>query len=106
MSDIKTIFDEMPNRYVTGHTDKTVVYYFSIGDGKWTVTLDSDTCEVKAGKHVDNADCVVKADPKLFYKMVTQGKKPGALDIARGKLKSNDLKLLMKMSVFFNIEFK
>ena len=106
MSDIKAIFEEMPNRYVPGHTDKNVVYYFSVGKDKWTVTLTPDSCEASPGKLTDNADCVVKADPKLFYKMVTQGKKPGPIDIARGKLKSNDLTLLMKMSVFFNIEFK
>jgi len=106
MSDIRAIFEEMPNRYVSGHTDKTVVYYFSVGKDKWTVTLTPDQCEAVEGRLTDNADCVVKADPKLFYKMVTQGKKPGPIDIARGKLKSNDLALLMKMSVFFNIDFK
>ncbi len=106
MSDIRAIFQEMPNRYVPGNTEKTLIYYFSVGDEKWTVTLSADDCSIAQGKQTDNADCVVKADPKLFYKMVIQGKKPGALDLARGKLRTNDIPLLMKMSVFFNIDFK
>ena len=106
MSDIRAIFEEMPNRYVPGNTDKTLVYYFSVGDEKWTITLTPQTCESAPGKLTENADCVIKADPNLFQKMVLHGKKPGPFDLARGKLKTSDVQLLMKMGVFFNIDFK
>ena len=106
MSDIRAIFEEMPNRYVPGTTTQTLVYYFSVGDEKWTVTLNPEDCSAVPGKHTENADCVVKADPKLFKKMVLEGKKPGAFDLARGKLKTSDVQLLMKIGLFFNIDFK
>ena len=45
----------------------------------------------------------IKADPKLFLKMVKEGKMPGPLDIARGKVKTNDVQLMSKMAQMFGI---
>ena len=68
MTDIEKIFTEFPNKYVPGVVDRDLVYYFSIGDEKWTVFVTPESCEAKKGKLVDNADCFVKSDPKLFTK--------------------------------------
>ena len=103
MTDIEKIFTEFPNKYVPGVVDKNLTYYFAIGDEKWTVFVTPDSCESKKGKHVDNADCFVKSDPKLFTNMVIHKKMPGMMDIARGKIKTNDLNLLKKMADFFGI---
>ena len=70
MTNIEKIFTEFPEKYVPGIVDKSLVYYFSIGDEKWTVFVDPEKCEAKKGKLVDNADCIVKSDPKLFENMV------------------------------------
>ena len=36
---VRTIFDQMGERYITGKVSQTRVYYFSIGDFRATVTL-------------------------------------------------------------------
>ena len=103
MTDIEKIFTEFPNKYVPGVVDRNLTYYFSIGEEKWTVFVTPESCEAKKGKVVDNADCFVKSDPKLFTNMVLRNKMPGMMDIARGKIKTNDLNLLKQMADFFGI---
>ena len=103
MSTVRQIFEQMSTRYQPGRVSKTTTYYFSVGPEKWTATLEPDGCEVQPGKLVDNADCVLKCDPGLFEKMVLKGKKPGPLDIARGKIKTSDVDLLKKLPTFFEM---
>ena len=103
MSEIEQIFTKMHERFVPGVAEKNLVYYFSIGEEKWTVFVEPDKCEAKRGKLSDNADCVVKAEPKLFADMVIRGKMPGTMDIMRGKIKASDLNLLKKMAEFFGV---
>lgn len=87
--DVKTIFEEMPRRFKPGALAKPTSYYFSIESHKYTVKL-GDECVVEPGKTLDNADVVLKTTEKLFLRMVVEGKAPGPLDIARGKIKTND----------------
>ena len=103
MSEVEKIFQEMPKRYVAGKVEKDLIYYFSVGADKWTVYVKPDACEAKKGKLSDAADCVVKIDPKLFTDMVLRGKRPGMMDIARGKIKTNNQPLLLKMVQFFGV---
>ncbi len=100
--DIKRIFDEMPGRYIKGSADKAINYYFSIGDSKFTVKVDPEQVVVDQGKTIDNADVILKTTPELFVKMVIKGKMPGALDIARGKVKTNDPGGLQKLKTMFD----
>lgn len=88
--DVKQIFDQMPGRYIKGKATKKTVYYFSIGDRRWTVTVEPAGVTVEPDKKVDNADVVLKTTPEIFEKMVLHGKLPGPIDIARGKVKTND----------------
>lgn len=104
MSEIATIFTTLQNQYQTGKVDTEIVYYFSLGGDKYTLFARPDGCEVQQGKTVESADCVIKADPKLFGNMVLRGKKPGALDIARGKVKFSDMNLVMKLQELFGIK--
>jgi len=87
---IPEIFAAMPARYKKGSAKGPRSYYFSVGDHKYTVKVTPDTCEVEPGKTVENADTVLKTTPELFEKMVIRGKLPGALDIMRGAIKTND----------------
>lgn len=87
---IPEIFDAMPGRYRKGSATSARTFYFSVGDHKYTVKIDAESCSVESGKTIDNADVVLKTTPELFVKMVVKGKLPGALDIARGKIKTND----------------
>ena len=102
MSEVHQIFETMPERYKAGVLDKPLAYYFSIGSDKWTVKLTPESCTVESGKTVDSADCVVKADPKVFADLVIRGKQPGPLAIARGKFKTSSLELAAKMMQLFN----
>jgi putative sterol carrier protein len=102
MSTISKIFEAMADRYRPGKVSKTRTYYFSIGDDKYTVTCNPSDCKVEQGKTVDNADVVLKATPDVFEKMVLKGKLPGALDIARGKIKTNDPGALKDLKDWFD----
>jgi hypothetical protein len=100
--DVKKIFEQMPSRYIAGKATKKTVYYFSIGDDRWTVTIEPSGVTVEPGKKVDNADVVLKTTPELFEKMVLRGKLPGPIDIARGKVKTNDPVGLKNLRDFFD----
>ncbi len=98
---IERIFQEMPDRYRAGSASGGT-YYFSVGDRKYTVTLSSDGCVVEDGKTVDKADYVLKTTPELFERMVIRGKMPGPIDIARGKVKTNDPLALKRLRDYFD----
>lgn len=100
--DIPAIFDNMPGRYKAGSADKSKTFYFSVGEHKYTVFVDADACRVEKGKSVDNADVILKTTPELFEKMVIRGKLPGPLDIARGKIKTNDPSGLQALRTMFD----
>ena len=103
MSDIRKIFEAMPSRFNPGRLTEPKTYYFSVGDEKWTVWVDSEACRVEFGRKVSNADCVLKCDPGLFSKMVLKGKNPGPIDVARGRIKTNDVTLLKMLPEIFRM---
>lgn len=96
------IFEQMPQRYLKGKVSARKVFYFSIGEFRATVTLEPDGIEVEPNKKVDNADVVLKTTPQLFEKMVIKGKMPGPIDIARGKIKTNDPIALKALRDYFD----
>lgn len=100
--DVKQIFEQMPSRYVVGKATKKTIYYFSIGDYKATVTIEPQGVTVEPDKKVDNADVVLKTTPELFQNMVLRGKLPGPIDIARGKVKTNDPVGLKNLRDYFD----
>jgi len=100
--DFPTIFEHMPQRFRQGSAPAPRSYYFSIGEHKYTVKVGPDGCTVEDGKTVDAADVVLKTTPELFEKMVLRGKLPGPIDIARGKVKTNDPMGLQKLREMFD----
>ena len=101
MADVRQIFDRMSDHYQTGVLSAPRSYYFSVGDHKYTVKLTPSACTVEPGKTLDRADVVLKTTPDLFAKMVLKGKMPGALDIARGRIKTNDPAALKQLRDLF-----
>ncbi len=101
MATIPQIFEAMPDRYQPGKVTEDKIYYFSLGDDKFTVTVSPDKCVVEKGK-TGEADVVLKTTPKLFEKMVIHGKMPGPIDIARGKIKTNDPGALKDLKDYFD----
>lgn len=93
----------MRARYRSGTVAQPTTYYLSLGDGpgeKWTATLTSTTCEMVPGR-VGNANCVLKMPADLFMRMVRGGYRPGPMDFLSGKIKTNDLPLLLKLQQAF-----
>lgn len=99
---IPEIFESMPTRFRSGSASKPSTFYFSVGEFKYTMKIGPDGCVVESGKTIDNADVVLKTTPALFERMVVKGKLPGALDIARGKVKTNDPGALRSLRDYFN----
>lgn len=99
---IDRIFEEMPKRYIKGKATKTTVYYFSIDSSRYTVTITPEEVKVEPNRKVDNADVVLKTTAALFEKMVIKGKMPGPIDIARGKVKTNDPVTLKNLRDYFD----
>jgi putative sterol carrier protein len=102
--DAKKIFEQMPSRFIKGKATKKTVYYFSIGDDRYTVTVEPTQVSVEPGKKVENADVVLKTTPEIFEKMVLHGKLPGPIDIARGKVKTNDPVGLKNLREYFDFK--
>ncbi len=102
MNKASELITSFQSRYVPGKVDRTITYYFSIGDEKHTLVVTPTAATVTPGKP-ENADCVVKAHPDTFLDLVLRGKQPGPLDIARGRFKTNDVGLLMKLRACFGL---
>jgi putative sterol carrier protein len=70
-------------------------FYFSLDeDEKWTVQLDRERCEVKAGKPAKDADCFFKASKQMFLDVWNGKHTPSAKDFITGAIKSNNPLLL------------
>jgi hypothetical protein len=91
----------MPSRYKAGVLSSPKSFYFSVGDHKYTVRLTPSDCTVESGKTVENADCVLKTTEDLFEGMVLHGKAPGAMDLMRGRFKTNDPNALLELKGLF-----
>lgn len=95
----------MRARYVFGKIAQPTTYYLSLGDGpgeKWTATLTPTTCDMVPGR-VGDANCVLKMPADMFVRMVGGSYKPGAMDFLTGKIKTNDVPLLLKLQQAFGI---
>lgn len=101
MPSIPDIFSEMAARYRSGVLDAPKSFYFSVGSHKYTVRLTPEGCLVEHGKTTDTADVVLKTTPAIFEKMVFKGKMPGPIDIARGRIKTNDPASLRQLRELF-----
>jgi len=65
------------------------VFYFSVDEARWTVTLGPEGCLVEEGKTVEEADCVCKTSADFLDRIWTGGYRPSAMDFMAGKIKSN-----------------
>jgi len=100
---LQQVLEGLQGRYKPAAIDREIVYYLSLGEDpgdKWTVTLTPTGCSMAAGR-VGNAHCVLKTSADLFIKMVEGSYQPSALDFMRGKLKTSDLDLLLRLRKAF-----
>jgi putative sterol carrier protein len=105
-TEIRSVFSGMPARFQKGAVDRELTFYFSLGDGpgqKWTVFMGPERCDVKEGKAVESASCVLKTSADFFLKMIRDGYTPGVMDFTWGKIKSNDPMLLQELKKAFKL---
>lgn len=89
------LFRTLPDSYKKGIFEETTVFYFSVGDIKKTLTLDSQGCHIRDGKPDSDANCSCATSPDTFNKIWNEGYRPGIMDFMTGKIKS-DAPLLLK----------
>ena len=96
MSEIATIFQGLPKRFLKGSVKTPRTFYFSLDDDeKWTVDLTKDKCVVTKGKPDEDADCYLKTSKRMFLDVWNGTYVPSAKDFLLGTIKSNN-PLLMK----------
>ena len=103
-SRVRKILQSLPDRYIPDSSQQAVSYYFSVGEERWTLLIDSDGCEVREGRPAARADCVLKCTADLFVGMLLHGRMPGALDIARGRIRTNSPLMLRSLQERFRSE--
>jgi long-chain acyl-CoA synthetase len=100
MSDV---FHELEQRFAPGAVERPTSYYFSLGDDRFTLLVSKDACEVKQGKHVDAADCVLKTSPDLFARIVREAYVPSPAEFLSGAVKTNNVGLLLEFQKAFRL---
>ncbi|HLG15988.1 MAG TPA: hypothetical protein VJH03_16005 [Blastocatellia bacterium] len=93
-TEVGKVFALLPARFRTGRVAEKRVYYFSIDEEKWTVTLGPDACEVTEGKLGEDADCYLKTSTEIFLGTFRGEYAPSIMDFVSGKIKSNRPELL------------
>jgi hypothetical protein len=101
LTTIGKAFRSLPSRFRSGIADKTIVYYFSIEDEKWTVTVRPDGCDVVKGKVTEEADCFLKTSSEILIKVFQGEYTPSLKDFISGKIKSNRPDLLLTFKEIF-----
>lgn len=101
---VPQMFEQMAEHYNPGVLTAPRSYYFSVGPHKYTVEMTPEGCTVNPGKTNDRCDCVLKTTEKIFSNMVLEGARPGALDVARGRFKTNNVPALMELKELFTFE--
>jgi putative sterol carrier protein len=94
----------MQGKYQKGKITSDLIYYFSIGEEKFTVVAKPQSCDLHVGKTTDNAHCVIKAEPQLFKDLVVHGKKPGFMDMTRGKIKISSMEHALQLQNLFGMK--
>jgi long-chain acyl-CoA synthetase len=97
------VFQELEKRFVAGAVEKPVSYYFALGEDRWTVRITQDRCEVKPGKVVNPADCVLKTTPDIFTRIVRESYTPSPAEFVSGLVKSNNIGLLFTFQKAFQL---
>lgn len=102
---VEATLESLRARFKPSVIDREIVYYLSLGDDpddKWTVTLSPTACSMAKGR-AGNAHCVLKMRKDLFAGLLDGSFKPGAFDFMTGKIKTNDVNLLLRLRQAFGM---
>lgn len=101
LSDVGRVFQAMPSRFKAGVAPRDISYYFTIDEESWTVFVRPDSCEVKEGKAIADADCFLKTSAEIFLGTIKGEYTPSFMDIMTGKVKTNNPALLQTFKDVF-----
>jgi hypothetical protein len=101
LTDAATVFQGMPGFFRKGRVSRQLSYYFLIGGREWTVLLGPETCEVKQGKAVSEADCFLETTEEIFLGTLRGDYLPSMMDLMQGKVKTNRPDLLLQFKKIF-----
>jgi long-chain acyl-CoA synthetase len=97
------VFQELERRFAPSAVERPTSYYFSLGDDRFTLLVSKEGCEVKPGKHVAAADCVLKTSPDLFARIVREAYVPSPAEFISGAVKTNNVGLLLEFQKAFRL---
>ena len=102
---LEALFEELPGRFQAEEVEKPISWYFSLGEGKrWTVQVDEKQCIVTPGRPPGgSADCVIKTSSEIVEKIIRQAYVPDVPEFVSGKIKTNEIPLLMAFSKVFRL---
>ena len=101
ITDVATVFQAMPSFFRKRRVTRQLSYYFSIGGREWTVFVGPETCEVKQGKAVPEADCFLETSEEIFLGTLRGDRLPSMADLMQGKVKTNRPDLLLQFKNIF-----
>jgi long-chain acyl-CoA synthetase len=102
---LEELFASLPPRLLTEQVQATLHYYFSLGDdegAKWSMRVTPDGATYQRGKSAQ-VDCVVKTNPDMFRKMVTQSYVPSMDEFMSGQIKTSSAELLLTFQQVFGL---
>jgi long-chain acyl-CoA synthetase len=99
------LFEELPGRFQPEEVEKPICWYFSLGgEHRWTVQVDAEKCTVAKGRPTGGkADCVIKTSPEIVAKIIRKAYVPEIPEFVSGKIKTNEIPLLMAFSKVFKL---
>jgi long-chain acyl-CoA synthetase len=102
---LEALFEELPGRFLPAEVEKAISWYFSLGgENRWSVQVDKEGCQVAKGRPSGGkADCVIKTTPEIIAKIIRQAYVPEVTEFVSGKIKTNEIPLLMAFSKVFNL---
>ena len=102
---LEVLFEELPGRFQPAEVEKPLSWYFSLGgENRWTVAIDQEKCVIARGRPTGGkADCVVKTSPEIITKIIRQAYVPEVPEFVSGKIKTNEIPLLMAFSKVFKL---
>lgn len=102
-TDVDQALKDLKKRFDPAKVKKDFTFYLSLGENdsqKWTLWISTKKVEIKPGKHLEQADCLLKTDEAMFLKMA-DGYTPGVMEFLGGKVKTNSPELLRQFKEIF-----
>ncbi|MCK6506492.1 AMP-binding protein [Myxococcota bacterium] len=96
-------FHSLSGRFDPTRVERPVTWYFSLGELRYTVSVDAMACKVSDGRPSGSADCVVKCSADMLVKMVEKAYIPEPAEFIDGTIKTSDIPLLIEFSRVFGL---